>query len=385
MRRSFENGNQISFLAILVFLIGSIFSSNFALADGSNLEGVWRGTIGTVPIVVCLDETMPHGSYYYLSNRKLIDLVKNGDKSNELIESVESTNSVAPKITGFWADLRVDNKRLVGNWSSNDGAKKSPINLTRITNRTKLKNCSESTDFFQPLINQEQFRFGQPQEKYGHVYRTVSVLDHHIQSIELTGTQYATTINQNLRDYVRRDMAEYFHCFRGTKAISSKKFSAALTILPSLPGFLSVRLDRSKICNQQLANLNLRNEDSEFHQIYVTWSLAKGKQLNFQKWFNRDGYQEVSTNAFQISKELRSVLEYKWKSTHPCKDAPLECPPGRCFPIRIDQTEVVFNPSPGGYPYPACEDDLSVPTSELQRFLTSEAKQQIRIATSLVK
>ncbi len=93
-------------------------------AEAPIIDGVWKGTIGTLPVRVCLMDagvSYPHGSYYYLSQLQPIALEKpEGSKAWE-----ERTEAKAR-----WAITLVGANSVTGSWTAGD--RTLPVKLTRV-------------------------------------------------------------------------------------------------------------------------------------------------------------------------------------------------------------------------------------------------------------
>lgn len=90
-------------------------------------QGVWQGTIGTLPVRACFDaETedggYTHGSYYYMSHKRPIGLNHEDDGS--------WSESEGDKETGRWTVAAKGADDLTGEWRS--GARRLPIALKRV-------------------------------------------------------------------------------------------------------------------------------------------------------------------------------------------------------------------------------------------------------------
>ena len=85
-------------------------------------DGVWRGTVGTLPVHACLStgSTYPSGSYFYLSKLTPIPLQQTGD-AKVWKEDYEGKTT--------WTIAMQGANRITGSWS--DGKRSLPITLSR--------------------------------------------------------------------------------------------------------------------------------------------------------------------------------------------------------------------------------------------------------------
>jgi hypothetical protein len=107
-------------------LLGLVLTSPAAAADPA-WHGVWSGTIGTLPVQVCLQAPFEgsdysHGSYFYLSRKQPIPLSREADGS--------WSETDAGKETGRWTVVPQGRDRLTGQWRS--GKRNLPVALKRV-------------------------------------------------------------------------------------------------------------------------------------------------------------------------------------------------------------------------------------------------------------
>ncbi|MCC6925086.1 hypothetical protein [Novosphingobium sp.] len=110
----------VAAIASAALLAGPAHAENVALIG----SGVWRGTIGKLPVVACFQEgSWTTGSYYYLSSKRPIRLTR--DDNGQWNEQPGGDG----KVTGTWQIGR-NGAQLVGEWS--DGGKRLPISLDQL-------------------------------------------------------------------------------------------------------------------------------------------------------------------------------------------------------------------------------------------------------------
>lgn len=108
-------------IAVITLICGLVPSNVWA--ENPEWRGIWRGTIGTQTISVCLDSEGRSAYYYQLHH---IDIaLSRKDQGWE-----ESVNGV---MTGKWQLSSPKGDRLTGLWFDPTGKTRLPINLTRIT------------------------------------------------------------------------------------------------------------------------------------------------------------------------------------------------------------------------------------------------------------
>ncbi|WP_374530323.1 hypothetical protein [Novosphingobium sp.] len=123
------------------------FAAPAVAATPPPLEGVWRGTVGKEPVMVCLvDETYApeRGAYYYLSHQESIPLWLQDDRFTWKEDAPGDDNA------GFTFQ-RTGRDKLTGTWSN--GSKRLPVALTRVPYRPHddVSACEERA-FLEPRI-----------------------------------------------------------------------------------------------------------------------------------------------------------------------------------------------------------------------------------------
>lgn len=94
--------------------------------------GVWKGTIGTYPVMACVDQDgygKARGAYYYMSRLTPIGLA-GSDAGADWNEQVDYDETGAR-----WRSIAVKGAKLSGSWT--DGKKSLPISLERQVYQTK--------------------------------------------------------------------------------------------------------------------------------------------------------------------------------------------------------------------------------------------------------
>ena len=120
-----------------------------AAVPPSQITGLWEGTVGNAPVVVCLngDTTLGgRGSYYYRSQLIPIPLKQKSDGSPLWEERVGGE-------TADWKFLSANNRELTAQWSR--GKRSLPVRLKRVsyTNSSEwVEGPCGSAEFSQPRL-----------------------------------------------------------------------------------------------------------------------------------------------------------------------------------------------------------------------------------------
>ena len=120
-----------------------------AAPDLKAMHGVWRGTIGNLPVHVCYDATehSNDGKYFYLRRLATIPLMPDDKVAGDLTEGWAETKGVAR-----WRMQAITKDRAEGDWTGN--GRTLPIRLTRLPFATSEEFDSPcgSLAFVQPIF-----------------------------------------------------------------------------------------------------------------------------------------------------------------------------------------------------------------------------------------
>lgn len=119
-------------------------------AQADPLEpGVYEGTIGSLPIRACIDESsMVAGSYYYLKHLRPIALRKDEAKSPDVLTEFTSYED---RTGGEWHSLHQTGETITGKWR--DGRRALPIRLTSVTIKVgEYSSPCEARQFLGPRL-----------------------------------------------------------------------------------------------------------------------------------------------------------------------------------------------------------------------------------------
>ena len=250
---------------ILAILGGLLASPALAEAPPPAWEGVWRGTVGTLPVMACLNNNggeFSRGSYYYLSKMQPIALehAANGSWSEhgEGGEKVTGTWTVAPRAGGG----------LSGEWRS--GARTLPITLTRVATGSTDDGPCGSVGYIAPRISPVR-QAAKPASKGGFSYSEVTYnVGPHFEGVTISSFSYPATqpgdraINAMLRlDPAKpADPANFVACMQGALGNSGTDGDFAFSYAPGFVGrnFLSVAVDEGGDCGDTFVLASTRQQ-----------------------------------------------------------------------------------------------------------------------------
>ena len=116
-----------------------------AAVPGGQLDGVWDGTIGTLPVRACFVHKSygDHGAYYYRSKLVTIPLIADDKRTGEFTENWADQKGPRWKIGG------AVNGVLTGQWTSR--GKSLPLRLSKVPMESgENESTCGSRAFFEP-------------------------------------------------------------------------------------------------------------------------------------------------------------------------------------------------------------------------------------------
>jgi hypothetical protein len=118
--------------ACLCLALAGVAGASPATEPGT-MAGVWRGKIGTAPVMVCLEANS--GEYYYEKFRSSIPLAAES-RDGSWSEGDEDGK------TGRWSGFAIRGGELHATWTSVAGGRQLPIQLTRIAVLQHEESCA---------------------------------------------------------------------------------------------------------------------------------------------------------------------------------------------------------------------------------------------------
>jgi hypothetical protein len=201
-------------------------ASTSLAAEPSASSGVWRGKIGAAPVVACLDANS--GEYYYEKFRSSIPLNASKPQDGSLIEGEEDGSGRGA--TGRWSGFTIHGTQLQATWSSAEGSKQLPIELTRVAALQHDDSCDSgdiaayekprrtaSSRVEGPVVAskiQNLLTESSPVDA-GPKIRVLSaeLKDDTIRILQLQATDPgATRINSTLREWFDSALSSYYRC-----------------------------------------------------------------------------------------------------------------------------------------------------------------------------
>ena len=388
-------------LAVAMVSILSAISAPLAFADGAGPQwagpqwaGVWRGTIGTAAVQVCLQhqDYGDAGAYYYLRHLGIISLgtldrkAGRGATAGTVPVWTEAPFSDKAGKGPLWHITSVAAGHLRGTWS--DGAKTLPIDLTGVplaawgTDDDPLRVCGNKAfslpRFTPPVVTTR------PARLMGAAYARVLInpgkqfQDSESETFQLSGTSPAIgRVNAELVKTVPTgpDNAMYFTCSMAALAQNGLDGDASSTLTPVVltPGWLVVQVSESDDCGGAHPNTSLD---------YTTWDLHSGAKVNLYDWFTGAALTQTTnapgtTDAYvtvAFTPAFRKLIDRAYpRRDSDCMEAerdadtwtPHLTPQGIAFTPQFAHVEM------------ACTDDAVIPFAILAPYLGASGKTHI--------
>lgn len=332
-------------------------------------EGVWQGTVGTLPVRLCLSqrsETWSVGAYYYLSQLKTIGLDRQDDGS--WVEKAGNSDAV----TGRWT-LRLSGNGLAGEWRQ--GAKSLPLALTRVAADIADGACG-TREFLEPRILPVKLREA-PKALGKFTYRELTWdVGRGFPEVSLTSFAYAPTqpgdkaILTALRlDPAKREGdADYVSCFQGSLGSlgTDGDFSFGYAPRAATSAYLTVTANAGGFCG---------GAHPYGDYWWLTFDRKTGRKVDLGTWLTPaavprgDWFEDSALRP--LSPAFRGMVMRRLRfEDRECREVVNQA---EYWAIGLDRSGLVFSPS---LPHvaKACGDDAAVPFAELAKWLSPAGK-----------
>ena len=325
-------------------------------------QGVWRGTVGTLAVRMCLagDRVGPGdaiGSYYYLSRLRTIRLQQQG-ASRVWVEGSDAPNRPpAPR----WTFAEAGRDRLTGNWSG--GGHSLPFRLARLASDDDGAPCG--TEAFNGPRWRPLTIAARPAVKDGVRYRTLvfgvgpAFTGIALTGFELIGDDAATRrINAGLRERVPGPQEDWRGCITGGLDAHGSDGDLDATLAPTLitPRWLGAALSQDDECGGVHPNSRT---------VPVTFDRATGAAVDLYGWLNAAA---VDRRRATVTPAFRRLIIAKAGDIEPdCRDAFAD---EESWDIGLDRQGLTFRPDLP-HAMQACADDVLVHWSSLASLLTA--------------
>lgn len=333
-------------------------------------EGVWQGTVGTLPVRMCLQQssdTWSVGVYYYLSQLKTIRLERQDDGG--WIEAAGKGGAQS----GRWTFAPAGNA-MGGEWRQ--GARVLPVSLQRVAADISEGAC-RTREFLAPRIAAPKIK-ETPRNLGPFAYRALDwdvgkgFPEVSLSSFAFTPSQPGDkAINAALRlDPGKPEGdADYVGCFQGSIGSlgNDGDFSFGYAPHAVTRRYLTVAGNNGGFCG---------GAHPFAESWWITFDRRTGRKVDLGTWFTPAGIPRGESYfpdaaVRPLSADLRrAVVRHMRFEESECRDAVSET---EFWFIGLERTGLVFSPS---LPHVimACTDDARVPFADLTRWLSPAGK-----------
>ena len=331
-------------------------------------EGTWAGTIGTLPVHVCLNNTpyMNRGAYYYDAHKALIPLELDEEKQDWVEGELDNKRAPRLKIAGK-ADA------LSGTWT--DGKRSLPVQLRRIGGPSQeFEGPCASMEFQRPRVSAVRLA-SRPGSMDGVKFTTWSFTpgkpfdDIEISTFTLDRTDSgAATVNAILRQALPLPdgTGTWLDCMASNANAHGSDGSYSESIEPTLitRRWLAVAHSGEDYCG---------GAHPENYNRLRTFDLMAGTEVDPHDWFKPsavkvESFATADEPAKTLTEPFRDEILKGWKPEDPeCAGAIRE---QEFWSIGISRTGLVFSPSLPRV-IMACGEDFTVPFPKLTPWLNS--------------
>ncbi len=335
-----------------------------------SIAGVWDGTIGELPVRVCLDEGGLGdwtGIYFYRTKLVTIPLIQDG-KGALLFSEGWPDDAKLPR----WSLLQTAPNALEGTWKQ--GAKGLPIRLTRIALKGEDLPCA-SMEFQRPRL--DGVRITRSQAIKDGVAYTKLTLDGRghfptisVESFELPGSSAVIrTVNAELKKpFDENDEDSWLGCIRSAGPWGGDRNESLEPRMISRR-WMVVNHHWDGFCGGA-------HPDSS--NVAETFDLTTGREIDVRDWFNvkaikRTRYEGDPEVFKTIQPSFRRLVIGRWKGDGDCADT---IDTQDWWNIELNRTGFVFTPSLA-HVVQACEEDFKVPFAKLTAYLTPEGRKNV--------
>jgi hypothetical protein len=337
-------------------------------------DGIWEGTIGTLPIRACFVQRdgSAFGAYYYLSHFQLVALQREEGASGGYSEGAGDPGAA------LWRNVEVRAGNLTARWTS--GSRTLPVRLHRVAGGGGEEGACASVAFHQPrLAGIRTVTARATAEGVAYTKLTLDTRDHfgiEVETFALDGDSAAVRrINATLGESLAGNPPHWLECITGSLDNSGFEGEASESLTPAMISrrWLSVASSGEWSCGGA-------HPDSS--STYRLFDLTSGAEVELLDWFLPAA---VKRETFEGSAEVSKTLEPAFRTFiltdwHPDADA-AECDEvvrsQDFWNVGLTREGFVFSPS---LPHvvQACGDNFFVDFDRIQPWLTPQAAEQVR-------
>jgi len=330
-------------------------------------QGVWQGTIGSLPVRACLMRDgaglgNAFGSYYYLSKLRTIRLEQQGTSKTWIEGWAAPKGPSSPR----WTFAEVGRDWLTGVWTGN--GRSLPFRLARVASDDDEASCG--TEAFNGPRWRPLTIKATPAVKDGVRYRALvfgagpAFPSISLAGFELIGDDAATRrINAGLRKQVPGPQEDWHGCITGGLNAHGVDGDLDATLAPTLitPRWLGAALSQADECGGAHPNSGT---------VLVAFDRSTGALVDLHSWLGNAALDRSEASADlppTLRPAFRRLIMAEAGNVEPdCRDALAS---QEFWDIGLDRRGLTFRPE---LPHvvQACADDMLVRWASLTRFLT---------------
>ena len=352
----------------MLSIVGILLAEHAWAGTDSQLHGVWKGTIGTLPIRACFNVSGGYdfGAYYYKSQLRIIHLEESEGSANWS----EGDTAQSP----IWRLDASGGNTLAGTWEGN--GKKHPISLERVAVDSDEEKRPCGTDVFMaPRLTPPKIT-EMPAELNGASYTKFEVdagkhLDVHIMGFELNGTAPGTVkINKQLAGIIPAEAAgsEYAECMADNLSSIGQDGQYFVETIPTV-------LTRNWLVARKSYEVTCGGAHPSHDSIDIVYDLQAGTEIDIATWFALAAIPKQGEEQHNPQGLLRSmVLNALTGENVDCKEV-IES--AESWTMALSNEGVTFTPSMP-HAQQACGDSTAIPFATAQKFMTLEGRARLK-------
>ncbi|MFM5931366.1 MAG: hypothetical protein ACKOPQ_10690 [Novosphingobium sp.] len=342
-------------------------------APAPKWQGVWKGTIGTLPVQACfrrIGDSFERGAYFYLSSKRLIGL--ESDKGTWVENAAKSGGE-----SGRWSIAIAADDTLRGDWKG--GGKTLPVVLRRIGTADDQDESCASRTFIAPRLTPSKV-IADPAKVPGLAYSSLRYeVPASFSEVSLRGFTYTPSqpgdpkiiAALKLQPDISGGRGDYGSCMQGAIGMLGNDGDYSREVDPewATPAFLSVYDSEGGFCGGAHPSYGYTRE---------LWDRQSGKRVDLAQWFTKAGISPGNgtyiSSVQELTPALRAVVVRYFKTDESeCKGAVDD---QEFWGVAVSPTGFVFTPS---LPHVimACTDDAHVPFAAISRYLSPVGKAQL--------
>lgn len=346
-------------------------------------EGVWRGTVANLPVMVCLqhNDGGDFGAYYYQKYRRIITLGPLTAAASPVWS--ETPLATHPEKGALWHITSAAQSHLAGTWT--DGKKSFPIALDRVAAPDAANNgACGSTAFNQPRYTKPTIARGKALLD-GIAYERVTAMagaqfdlgkKPEAETFQLPGTSPAiAAINKALYTDIPTgpDDDINFGCSMtqlGTDGYDGESRSYTTPMLITRNWMIS-RNDTFAVCGAAYPNIGT---------TYTTWNLATGKAVDLTTWLTTAAMTRTGSGASATTTDTPAFLALIQKTYAAGKHADPRCTDAvkdaDGWNAHLTREGIAFYPTLA-HAIQVCADNTVIPFSTLKPYLNAEGARAV--------